>query len=384
MQFQRKQSIDAAFYPGRVLVVYGPRRVGKTTMLREYLSRQNNKRILFVTGDDVGIQDVFASRSLTRLQAFASSYDIIALDEAQQTPHIGIGAKMLIDAFPQKQIILTGSSSFELAGQVGEPLTGRHFTLTLLPLAQAEMRVGSFELEQDLENFLIYGAYPEILLAPDTATKERLLRELVSSYLYKDVLALDKIKSPDVLRNLTRMIAYQVGQEVSLNELASELHVSSRTVGRYLDLLEKMFVIRKVGGWSRNLRNEITQKAKYYFLDNGIRNAVIDRFTPVPARDDIGALWENFVAIELMKQSVIADRADQYYFWRTHTGVEVDLVRTTGDTIAAIECKWSKEATAPALWTKTYPDSTFRTITRETYLNVLLDDTSVPTSHPGV
>jgi predicted AAA+ superfamily ATPase len=372
MKFKRKQTIEENFYPGRVLVIYGPRRVGKTTMLEKYLSTQQDKRVLSVTGDDILVREIFASQSQAKLRSFASSYDVIAIDEAQQVPAIGIGAKMLVDSFPEKQFLLTGSSSFDLSSQIGEPLTGRHFTLTLLPVAQSELSVGAFEISSAVEEFLVYGSYPEVLLASDISTKERILRELVSSYLYKDVLALEKIKSPGLLRDIARMIAFQIGDEVSLNEIAVALHTNVHTIARYLDLLEKMFVIRRVGGFSRNLRNEITKKAKYYFLDNGVRNAVIEQFSPLSLRNDVGALWENFIAMELMKQSNVAGRADQYYFWRTHTGAEVDIVRESGSTLSAIECKWSKDAKVPPLWKRSYPESDFTVINRENYLDRLL------------
>lgn len=372
MKFNRKQTIEATLMPQRVLVIYGPRRVGKTTLLQSYLATQSNRRILSVVGDDLRLRELFATESRTALLDFASSYDIIAIDEAQQIPSIGLGIKMIIDANPEKIIILTGSSSFDLSSQLGEPLTGRHFTLTLLPLAQAEMQATNFELTGALEQFLIYGSYPEVLTAPDNASRERILNELVSSYLYKDVLALDKIKSPDLLRDIARMIAFQVGKEVSLGEIARSLKADIKTVGRYLDLLEKMFVIRRVRGFSRNLRNEITKKAKYYFLDNGVRNAVVGRFAPLVARDDAGALWENFVFMELVKQTALADRSDNYYFWRTHTGVEIDIIRESGATLTAIECKWNKSGKAPALWRKTYPESIFTIINRDNYLNTLL------------
>jgi len=372
MQFTRKQTIEQSLAYGRVLVIYGPRRVGKTTMLQKYLATQKGRRVLSVVGDDIRVREIFASESRDALMDFAASYDIVAIDEAQRIPSIGIGAKMLVDAYPDKTFILTGSSSFDLSGKIVEPLTGRHFTLTLLPISQSEFTASRFELTGALEQFLLYGSYPEVVLAPDNTARERILNELVSSYLYKDVLALDRIKSSDLLRDIARMIAFQIGGEVSLNEIAVALKVDVKTVGRYLDLLEKMFVIRKVGGWSRNLRNEITKKARYYFLDNGVRNAVIGRFAPLSMRDDIGALWENFISMELSKQSGIADRADTYYFWRTHTGAEIDIIRESGGAIAAIECKWSKSGKEPALWRRTYPESIFATINRDNYLDTLL------------
>lgn len=360
--------------PQRALVIYGPRRVGKTTLLASYLKTQKEKNILSVVGDDFRVRELFSKEVRNDILDFAHPYGIVAIDEAQQVPSIGLGIKMIIDAFPEKEIILTGSSSFDLSSKVGEPLTGRHFVMTLLPLAQSEIFSSRFELVGNLEKFLVYGSYPEVLLAESDYDRERILNELVSSYLYKDILALDGIKSPDLLRDIAKMLSFQVGSEVSHNEIAVSLKADVKTVGRYIDLLEKMFVIKKVRGFSRNLRNEITKKAKYYFLDNGVRNAIIGRFAKLSDRDDIGALWENFIFMELYKQSVIRNQNDQYYFWRTHSGSEVDIVRESRGKITAIECKWNKTAREPKLWRATYPESEFLVINKENCLDVLLGD----------
>lgn len=374
MKFTRKQSVEQSLAPKRVLVVYGPRRVGKTTLLASYLKVQKEKNILSVVGDDFRVRELFSKEVRNDILDFAHPYNIVAIDEAQQVPSIGLGIKMIADAFPEKKIILTGSSSFDLSSKVGEPLTGRHFIMTLLPLAQSEIFGSRFELTGYLEKFLVYGSYPEVLLAESDYDRERILNELVSSYLYKDILALDGIKSPDLLRDIAKMLSFQVGSEVSHNEIAVSLKADVKTVGRYIDLLEKMFVIKKVRGFSRNLRNEITKKAKYYFLDNGVRNAIIGRFAKLFDRDDIGALWENFIFMELCKQSVIRNQNDQYYFWRTHSGSEVDIVRESRGKITAIECKWNKTAREPKLWRATYPESEFLVINKENYLDVLLGD----------
>ncbi len=373
MEFIRKQNIKNSLAPKRVLIIYGPRRVGKTTLLKKYLSTCLNKKILYVVGDDFLIRELFKKEILKELLDFARPYEIIAIDEAQQIPSIGLGIKMIIDAFPEKQIILTGSSSFDLASKIGEPLTGRHFTMTLFPITQIEINMSRFELKNNLNNFLIYGSYPEILSTENPVEKERILNELISSYLYKDVLALDKIKMPDLLRDITRCLAFQIGKEVSLNEIAKIVKTDIKTVGRYLDLLEKMFVIKKIRGFSRNLRNEISKKAKYYFLDNGIRNAVIGQFGILENRNDLGGLWENFIFMELYKQSIIAQKNDQYYFWRTHSGKEIDIICENGNNITAIECKWSSQKTKlPSLWQETYPKSIFLTINKENYLDFIL------------
>src|SRR3989344_3105990 len=278
-KFKRKQDIEGALELKRVLIVYGPRRVGKTTILEAYLKGQSEKNIFYATGDDARLRAIFKPEYRKEILDFARPYDIIALDEAQYIPSIGIGAKMMIDAFPKKNIILTGSSSLDLSNKIGEPLTGRHFTLTLLPLSQGEIMNGNrFELINSLEDFLLYGSYPEVLNEPDLSKKVKLLNELVSSYLFKDVLALEAIRSPDTLLDVAKCLAFQIGGEVSVNEVARTAKTDAKTASKYIDLLEKMFIIRKVRGFSRNLRSEISKKSKYYFLDNGVRNAVISQF----------------------------------------------------------------------------------------------------------
>ena len=374
MKFKRKQDISRTIEPKRVLVVYGPRRVGKTTMLDEYIKTQSGKGIYSSTGDDIELRKLIQSESRKEILDFARPLNIIAIDEAQFIPSIGLGAKMMIDAFPEKNIILTGSSSLDLSSKIGEPLTGRHFTLTLLPLSQGEIMDGNrFELKTSLEDFLIYGSYPEVLNEPDKERKRKILTELISSYLFKDALALEAIRSPDTLLDIAKCLAFQVGNEVSLNEIAMTVKRDVKTVGRYLDLLEKMFVIKKVRGFSRNLRNEISKKAKYYFLDNGVRNAVISQFNPLHSRNDIGALWENFVFMELVKRSGIENSYDNYYFWRTHTGQEIDIIKETNGELTAIECKWQDaDISAPSQWSATYPEAGFKVINKDNYLDFLL------------
>lgn len=366
----RKQDIASNLYPKRALIIYGPRRVGKTTMLESYLQKEAQKKIFYTTGDDFKMRELFESEVRDRILDFARPYELIAIDEAQTIPSIGLGIKMIIDAFPGKTIILTGSSSFYLAKEIGEPLTGRHFTLTLFPIAQQEMEASRFELENALADFLIYGSYPEVLLEIDKSKKAKILNELVSSYLFKDVLALDKIKSPNLLLDIVKCLSFQVGNEVSLNEIARTVVTDVKTVGRYIDVLEKMFIVKRIRGFSRNLRNEISKKSKYYFLDNGVRNAVISQFNDLNLRNDIGALWENFVFMELVKKSAIAGALDNYYFWRTHTGQEIDIVKETGGRLTAIECKWSKASLkAPPSWTKSYTGAGFKVIHKENYLD---------------
>lgn len=344
-------------------------------MLKAYLKIQPSEKVYYATGDDIGIREIFKSENRAKILDFANPYEIIALDEAQYIPSIGIGAKMMIDEFPEKNIILTGSSSLDLSNKIGEPLTGRHFTLTLLPISQAEMGVSRFELESALENFLIYGSYPEVLNEPNRERKIKILTELVSSYLFKDALALEAVRSPDTLLDIAKCLAFQIGGEASVNEIARTAKTDAKTAVRYLDLLEKMFIIRKVRGFSRNLRNEISKKAKYYFLDNGVRNAIISQFNGLNLRNDVGALWENFIFMELVKRSNIDGAFDNYYFWRTHAGQEIDIIKESNGALTAIECKWrgaESASRAPSMWREAYPKTRYEIIHKNNYLDFIL------------
>ncbi len=376
MNFKRIQNIEKSIAPKRALIVYGPRRVGKTTMLQSYLdnlkTKKKRSRIFSSTGDDFTLRELFRAERRKEILDFANDFDLIAIDEAQSIPSIGLGTKMIIDAFPEKIIILTGSSSFDLSNKIGEPLTGRHFTLTLFPVSQKEIEFGNFEIKNHLPDFLIFGSYPEVLLEKNKQKKIKILTEIVSSYLFKDVLALNKIRSSDLLLDIVKCLAFQIGSEVSLNEISKMVGTDVKTVGRYLDLLEKMFIIKKVRGFSRNLRNEISKKAKYYFIDNGVRNAVIGQFNELNMRNDIGPLWENFIFMEMIKQSNINDSLDMYYFWRTHTGQEIDVIKESGGKLFAYEIKWGKsKGKIPKDFITTYNNSEFQTINKDNYLEFI-------------
>ena len=261
-------------------------------------------------------------------------------------------------------MIVTGSSSFELAGQVGEPLTGRKTTLTLFPMASMELLAtfNRFELAQKLGEFLTFGMYPEVLLATTREQKIDVLVDIANAYLLKDILAFDRVKSSRVLMDLLKLLAFQVGSEVSMNELGTQLGVDTKTIQRYIDLLEKSFVLVRVGGLRRNLRQEVKDKAKYYFVDPGIRNAVISQFNPLEMRNDTGALWENFMFIERLKFRTYTRLYANMYFWRTYEGQEIDLVEERDGNYFGYEFKWSeqKATSAPANWLKAYPQAGFR------------------------
>ena len=375
-EFINRTVSPAAFLlPGKALIIYGPRRAGKTTLLKSYLA-SCGLRYRLETGDDVRIRHLLGSGDLKQIAAFAEGFDLVAIDEAQQIPDIGMGLKMLVDHLPGMRVIATGSSSFDLAGAIGEPLTGRKRTITLFPISQMELkqRFNSYDLRQRLEEYLVYGSYPEIVMTEDRKGKIELLEELAGSYLLKDVLALERIRSSRTLLDLLKLVAFQVGSEVSLNELATQVKLDVKTVGRYLDILEKAFVLIRVGGFSRNLRSEVTSKAKYYFLDNGVRNAVIGQYNLLDSRNDISALWEHFVVSERLKKRSCTGIYGTFHFWRTYDGKEIDYVEERDGGLFGFECKWSVNQLVkpPAKWLASYPGATFELVTPDNYLDFVV------------
>jgi hypothetical protein len=360
--------------PGRVLALYGPRRSGKTTLLNELVSSFSGK-YFFSSGEDRAVQEIFASKDINIIKNSFASYDLAVIDEAQAVPEIGLGLKMLVDNLPELKVIASGSSSFELAGHLGEPLTGRKRTLTLFPVAALELadNFGNMALRQRLEELLIYGSYPEILTADNFADKVELLIELRDSYLFKDILAFEKIRSAGKLHDLLTMLALQVGKEVSLSELSGALGISKQTVERYLDLLEKTFVIRKLRGFSRNLRKEVTKTCRYYFYDNGILNAVINNFNFLKLRNDIGALWENFLFTERLKKQTYYRIHAGNYFWRTYDQQEIDFVEERDGKLFGYEFKYSpKKTKVPVAWRANYENAEYKVISTENFPEFIL------------
>ncbi len=368
------QNLDSFIKPNKVLLVYGPRQVGKTTLLNDYLQTTVYKYRLD-SGENFHIQNILSALDFEKLKDYISGYDLIAIDEAQKVPRIGEALKILTDHFPKIRIIATGSSSFDLAGQVGEPLTGRKITLVLYPIAQLEMSkiLNPFELRTKLEEFLIFGSYPEVISIQDKKEKIRLLHEISGSYLMKDILEFDRVKSSQNLITVLRLLAFQIGHEVSFHEIAQKVGMDHKTLARYIDLLAKAFVIIRVGGFSRNLRNEIVKKNKYYFYDTGIRNALIANFNNIELRDDVGALWENFIFIERLKKQHYHEITTNNYFWRTWNGEEIDLIEEREGKLFAFECKWAnKKIKAPKSWQQNYPDSTYQIIHPDNYQKYIL------------
>jgi predicted AAA+ superfamily ATPase len=366
-------NLKSALIPGKAVIIYGARRTGKTTLVKQFL-QDVYEPYLMVSGEDITVQGYLASQSIEKLSAFVGANRLLVVDEAQKVPNIGANLKLIIDHIPGIRIIATGSSSFDLARAVGEPLTGRKTTLRLYPLSQLE--IGQIEqrhqTDANLESRLIYGSYPEVVLNNDNRAREQYLKEIVASYLYKDVLELDGIRHSSKISRLLQLMAFQVGKEVSYTELGSSLGMSKNTIERYLDLLEKAFVIQKLSGFSRNLRSEITKNSRYYFLDNGVRNALINNFNAVELRNDVGELWENYLVIERLKRQEYLVQQANNYFWRTYTGKEIDFVEEREGKLFGYEIKWgAARAKPPKEWIEAYPNATWQLINRQNYLELI-------------
>ncbi len=354
--------------------MYGPRRVGKTTLIQEYLKKTTWKYKLD-SGDNIRTQQILSSQNFETILGYVEGYELLVIDEAQQIPHIGQSLKIIVDQRPDLRVIATGSSSFDLSNQIGEPLTGRKRTLTLYPVSQIEQRFNhnEHELRESLPETLVYGSYPEVLTAKTKNQKQELLTELAHAYLLKDILALEQIKGSKYLLDLLKLLAFQIGKEVSYQELGRQLGLSVKTVQRYLDLLEKAFVVIRVGGFSRNLRSEVARKSKYYFYDTGLRNAIIAQFNDLDHRSDVGELWENFLFIERLKKRAYQEIYATPYFWRTYEGQEIDLIEEGNGEIRGYEFKWSKRPQAiPSQWLVSYPQASYATIHPENYLSFVL------------
>jgi predicted AAA+ superfamily ATPase len=355
---------------GKVNILYGPRRAGKYSLVEKLVSGIPGKAF-YGNGDDIKLQILLGSQDQTRILTSFQDYELIFIDEAQQIKNIGWGLKILIDNMPEALIIATGSSSFRLSSQVGEPLTGRHISNVLFPISILELKqnFGGMHLIQHLENYLIYGMYPEVLVINNRKQKLDYLVQLTNSYLLKDVLELDQIRNSDQLFHLLKLIAFQIGKDVSHSELANSLDISKHTVKRYLDILEKAFVIKRIGAFSSNLRKEITKSNRYYFFDNGIRNAIISNFNPIDQRNDIGQLWENFMVMERLKKQHYDKIYCNNYFWRTYDQKEVDLIEEREGKLFGFEFKWkARNQKIQKTFLETYPNSSIKIINNENFL----------------
>ncbi len=357
-----------------ILIIYGARQVGKSTMINHLLDNTSLKS-LRVTGEDFRFQTIFSGRNLNRMQEVVEGYDLLFIDEAQYIEQIGINIKMLHDANKEIKIILSGSSSFELANRISEPLTGRTKTILLYSLGFLELKniFNTYELKHHIDQYLIFGGYPKLYQLNSRNDKISALLELSSAYLYKDILMFNRLRNTSKLYNLLKLIAFQLGNPVSVHELANNLKTSSETVERYIVLLEQSFVVYRLSGFAGNLRKEISKMNKIYFYDLGIRNAIIENFATLDNRNDKGALWENFLVTERLKKIKYKEWFRSSYYWRTYSGVELDYIEKYDGKVCAYEFKWrNKKPKAPITWTRNYPNATYQLINRENFLSFIV------------
>lgn len=356
----------------KVMLIYGPRQSGKTTLVK-FIEKTSGLRTLYLSADLSKNENLLMQRDLKVYSDLTEGYELLIVDEAQRVPDIGLVLKIMHDEIPHLKVIATGSSSFDLANSTSEPLTGRKRVFYLLPLSVEEIagEKNKFELDLQLEDLLIYGLYPEVYTSPNNEKKE-ILTDLSESYLFKDVLQLTTVKYIAKIRDLLRLIAFQVGQQVSIHELTNKLMLNRETVERYIDLLEKAFVIFRLPAFSRNPRNEVSKMDKFYFYDNGIRNIIIDNLKPLDLRTDIGSLWENFIVAERRKQILYHRLNVHSFFWRTYSGTEIDYLEETENGLMGYEIKINKDKfTIPKAWKADYGGE-LKLINRKSYLDFLL------------
>lgn len=358
--------------PGKVTALFGARRTGKTIIMQTIKDMLAGKKVLLLNGEDFDVSSILSSQRTEALKNLVAGYDYLFIDEAQNIPKIGANLKLLVDSQPNVSVFVTGSASFNLRNQIGEPLTGRSSFNYLYPFSVSEISDGLMPALQQLPTWLIYGMYPQVALTDNQKDKRKLLENIRNGYLLKDVLELDNLKDSLFIQNLLKYIALQIGNDVSYNELASNLKTSVKTVQRYLDILEKAFIIFRLQGFSRNLRKEISKSPRYFFWDNGIRNAIISNFNPPENRDDMGRLWENFCIAERIKCQKYHETFSEFYFWRTYDQQEIDLIEETNGELSAFEFKWGdKESKAPKAFRENYPDATFQTINKMTFYDFM-------------
>ena len=356
--------------PNKVVVLLGPRRVGKTVLLRQVLERVPETYLL-LHGEDVDVRNQLERRSTQHYKNLLGEKKLLVIDEAQKIPDIGNILKLMIDTIEGLKIIATGSSAFDLDKFTGEPLTGRKTTFNLLALSEKELSQTEniFQKQANMRTRLVYGNYPELIHIPDLNERKIYLDDLIKSYLLKDILEFDLVRNSDKILQLLRLLAFQVGGEVSHTELGQQLGMSKNTIDRYLDLLSKVYIIHPVGAWSRNLRKEIVKSKRWYFYDNGIRNALIGNMSSIENRNDIGKLWENYIIGERVKFQKYSKMLVYNYFWRTYDQQEIDWVEDRGGKLHAYEFKWNpkRKAKLPKVFAEAYPGSEFKIIHHDNY-----------------
>ncbi|NDP20636.1 MAG: ATP-binding protein [Paludibacter sp.] len=359
--------------PNKVILLFGARRVGKTVLIREILKQFEGKHLM-LNGEDANTLLLLEQQTISSYKQLLNGIDLLLIDEAQNIPNIGQKLKLIVDEIEGIKVIASGSSSFDLLNKTGEPLVGRSTSFLLFPFSQSEL--SEYEnLLQTLENMesrLVYGSYPEVTQMVDNEERKGYLIDIVNAYLLKDVLSIDGIKNSAKMKDLLRLVAFQIGNEVSYDELGKQLGISKNTVEKYLDLLSKVFVIYRLGAYSTNLRNEVSKSGKWYFYDNGIRNAIIGNFQPLAVRQDVGALWESYLIGERIKQNHNLKLNKEFYFWRMYGGKEIDLIETTVDGLHAYEFKWGdKIPKLPVAFSNKYPNAKFLVINKKNYVDFI-------------
>lgn len=368
-----EERVRTKILPNKAVLIFGARRVGKTILLRQIIDKFEGK-VLLLNGEDLDSVSILNEKSISNYSHILDGVNLLAIDEAQAIPDIGSKLKLIVDEMPGINVVATGSSSFDLLNKAGEPLVGRSALFYLTPFSQREIGQveNALETRQNLESRLIYGSYPEVVTMSGYNNKAQYLGDIVNAYLLKDILSIDGLKNSGKMKDLLRLIAFQVGNEVSYDELGKQLGMSKNTVEKYLDLLSKVFVVFRLGGFSRNLRKEVVKAGKWYFYDNGIRNAIIGNFGPVSIRQDVGSLWENYLISERVKQNLNERLNKEFYFWRTYDGQEIDLIEETSDSLTALEFKWGdKTPVVPKAFGIAYPEASFSVVNRDNYLRFL-------------
>ncbi len=365
-----KNTISSKLFKGKTIILIGARQVGKTTLIREILRGSD---FLFLDGDDPLVRERLTNPNTKEIESIIGNSKIVFIDEAQRIENIGLTAKIIHDQFKAVQLIMSGSSAFELRNQMNEPLTGRKFEYFLFPVSyeEYEKSIGYLDAARDLENRLIYGFYPDVI--NNTGEEREILNEITQSYLFKDILSFANIKKPEILEKILQALAFQVGSEVSYNEIAQLTGVDKNTVSSYIHLLELSYIIYPLTSFSRNLRNEIKTNRKFYFYDNGIRNALIQNFNPIGLRNDVGVLWENFLMAERLKRNHYHRQYCNSYFWRTKQQQEIDYVEESDGKIKGFEFKWNPKAKAsiPSNFVTTY-QADVKVVTRDNFRDFIM------------
>ena len=368
-----QDKIATKIEPNKAILIFGARRVGKTVLIRQVVKDFAGKTMI-LNGEDYDTLALLAERSAANYRHLLDGVDLLAIDEAQNIPDIGLKMKLIVDEVKGIRVIVSGSSSFDLLNKAGEPLVGRSTQFHLTPFSQKEIAQSETVLDtrQNLELRLIYGSYPEVVTMASSEHKADYLKDIVNAYLLKDILAIDGLKNSGKMKELLRLIAFQLGNEVSYDELGKQLGMSKVTVEKYLDLLSKVFVVYRLGAYARNLRKEVTKAGKWYFYDNGIRNAILGNFNPLSIRQDIGALWENYLISERIKANNNEGLGKELYFWRTYDRQEIDLIEESLNSLVALEFKWgNKKARLPNAFKEAYPNVEFDVVNKDNYLNYL-------------